>query len=659
MDSFLPENFLILVVDDLSQNLQVVGAILDEQGYGTTFAINGQQALERVQTITPDLILLDLMMPEMDGLEVCERLKNNPTFAEIPIIFLTASHETNHVLQAFERGAVDYVTKPFNAYELLARVRTHLELKHTRDQLKKTLANLVEARDTAVKATQIKSLFLANMSHEIRTPMNAVLGMTELLLNTQLNQEQQDFLQTLRSSGEYLLTIINDILDFSKLEAGQVHLDIHEFDLHQLVIELQSFFIPQAAHKNLKITQVVPPNIPQFVMGDMTRLRQVLTNLISNALKFTQQGQITIIVTDVTPAPSPNTPIHLKFAIQDTGIGIPPEGQAKLFESFSQVETSTTRQYGGTGLGLAICKQLVYLMRGEIGVDSTVNQGSTFWFKVPLERGILQHSEAQPQPTEWTPPVTTVLPPPPQTLPESIKLLLVEDTPINQKVILHQLKLLGYHADCVNNGQEALHKLETYHYDLIFMDCQMPILDGYETTQQFRRQQQPHQPSTIIVGLTAYAMEGDREKCLEAGMDDYLSKPVSIPSLSVMLHKWLSQSAANVSAHPSLINWERLHEFTGANTALEIELLHDFVSETQLSLQEARIALAQEDIVTLAHKLHQIKGSSANIGIRMMPDIAAKLENQVRQQQLGEANKLLKQLEQLLTQVQNSLSTCS
>ena len=663
MKTFKPENFLILVVDDVSKNLELLSALLEKVGYETTFATSGQQAINRVKSAHPDLILLDLMMPEMDGLETCQRLKADPDFQEIPVIFLTASHEPEHLLHAFAVGAVDYVTKPFNPPELLARVRTHLELKKTQDDLQATMAELVHARDIAVEAARLKSQFVANMSHEIRTPMNGVLGMTEVLLNTDLNEEQVDYVQTLKTSGEHLLAIINDILDFSKLEAGALHLERYAFDLGCLLKEIRDLFTMQVIAKGLKISLNVSDNVPYYLMGDGNRLRQVITNLMANAIKFTRYGEVSV---DVMLEPSfhpevfftsseTESLIGLRFTVKDTGIGIAPENLHKLFQSFSQVDGSITREYGGTGLGLAICKELVELMGGEIGCHSVLGEGSCFWFTAIFE---LANSE------DFPPAVTLpkYRPNPPDRFPDwprsglkDFKILLVEDTPVNLKVISKQLLMLGYEVEYAVNGQEALDKLAIAPYDLVFMDCQMPVLDGYEATTNLRVSERDR-CHTVVVGLTANALAGDRQKCLDAGMDDYLSKPVSMEDLARVLEKFLGQKITPASHQPTQaaspvpssqppVDLSRLEDITGGDAEVEGELLQCFVEEVGMYILDLKAAISANDTVTIRQKAHSIKGAAANLGVRFIPELALRIELQALTNQLDGADTEIAELQ--------------
>jgi CheY-like chemotaxis protein len=390
------------------------------------------------------------------------------------------------------------------------------------------VAELAIARDEAVEASNMKSAFLANVSHEIRTPMNGVIGMNELLLDMGLTDEQREVATQVARSGEQMLAIINDILDISRIETGHIELDIADFELHETIASTCSAVAAQAGAKGLALDLHIDGDVPARIRGDERRLRQIILNLLANAIKFTSTGSVTVRAA-VTTCESEDEDARVRLEVTDTGIGIDPTSLQRMFEPFTQADVSTTRLYGGTGLGLAIARELTELMDGTISAESEPGRGSTFRIDIPLVASRLAAPSDLPGTVDAGPAAWGGVP----------AVLVVEDSQINQIVAVRTLERCGCRADVVGNGRAALEALQRNHYDAVLMDCQMPDVDGYQTTSDLRRLEEGTQLHTPVIAMTAHARAGDRERCLDAGMDDYIAKPLRHAELDTALRRWI------------------------------------------------------------------------------------------------------------------------
>jgi signal transduction histidine kinase len=525
MYEFNPSDFLILVVDDITHNLQVMSELLDTKGYETTFANNGLQALEQIPLAKPDLILLDLMMPEMDGIEVCEILKADPDFAKIPIIFLTANNERNNLVKAFQVGAVDYIIKPFQAEEVLARIEVQLKtmifqqkLEQKNQELKNEIErrliieeSLQKAKESAEVANGAKSTFLANMSHELRSPLNAILGFTELIKpSANLTREQQQYLEIIYRNGEHLLSLINDILDLSKIEAGKVVLNQVDFNLTQMVWELEEMFHLKAHQKNLQLNWILSEKLPQWVHGDRLKLRQVLINLIGNAIKFTQQGTVQLqVISEIV-----KEELLLSFTVSDTGVGMTPQEIDGVFEPFVQGNAGIASSEG-TGLGLAISRKYVQLLGGDISLTSQLGKGTTFQFPIALT----PLPDANVEATTSTRRVISL-----KSTHPPYRILVVDDRESDRQLLVKMLSKVGFDVAQSRNGKDAIALWEQWEPHLIFMDMRMPFMDGYNATKTIKST--PQGKNTIIIAITANIWADEQSLILSFGGDDIVYKPL-------------------------------------------------------------------------------------------------------------------------------------
>lgn len=759
-------------MDDDPEMVASASALLARDGIHVTSAPDKTEAAAQLSLNTFDLILLDLGLPEeRDGFELLQQIKQSPNNRRLPVIILTAWSNAEHKVRALDMGATDYVTKPFEGAELRARVRSALRTQRLQKELAAANEQLQSARDHAEVEAKAKAGLLAFKSHEIRSFMNGILPNAGFLGGTSLSEEQREYVETIRQSSENILSIVNDILDFSRIESGRLELENQPFDLRKCVEDALDTLALKAGEKGLDLSYAMADGIPARVRGDVARLRQILVNLIGNAVKFTAAGEVALEVIG-----EESSQIH--FTVTDTGIGIPKTKQAELFNPFCQADASTSRLFGGSGLGLSISRRLTELMGGRLWVDSEAGKGAAFHFslclpavsdsadtsfaklrsslaamqllviddnpriqkllcdlasrwgcqahavssadealallnsgsefdvvlldsslgnqdpaavatKLRLARGsartrfvLLSMAGTRSQSNLFVAHLTKPLKPAhvrdtlalltsganpqPQSrsglsVPASGRLaegypmnvLLCDDNAVNQKVASRMLSQLGYAPDVAASGMEALQAFEQKHYDLVLMDVQMPEMDGLETTAKLRERQKarPEQPghplAPVIVAMTASAMPGDRDRCLKAGMDDYLSKPVRPEDLRKVIEKWARQLVPAQMAEPdspvvhtptrpaapretgqgqAILDWERLMDLADNDRDILQELVSLYIAETEKQMEQLGAAVASRSSLEVKRLAHKCAGGSATIGVGRLVPLLRELE---------------------------------
>jgi signal transduction histidine kinase len=523
---------VILIIDDNPTNIKVVVDYLKEQGVQTIIARDGDMGIKRAKFSKPDLILLDILMPGIDGFETCRRLKADKETNEIPIIFMTALSSVDDKIKGFGVGGVDYITKPVEGNEMLARVRTHLKLCTQHKQLQHQAIALKQAKEfaetaqaAAEQANRSKSAFLANMSHELRTPLNAIIGFSRIMSRSKaLSNENQEYSDIILHSGEHLLTLINQVLDLSKVEAGKITVNTKSFDLYRMLQTIEDMFTLKAADQHLQLIFDTDATVPQYIQTDETKLRQVIINLLNNALKFTREGRVSVRITRGRKDGNKAGSAVLNFEVEDSGPGIPQENRESIFEAFSQTQLGMDAQEG-TGLGLPISRKFIRLLGGDITVGGEMGRGSIFRFSINVET--INAAQITPDLSNRT--VTGLKPGQPQ-----LRVLVVDDRKINRRLLKELLTPLKFELKEATCGEEALTLSLEWLPHLILLDIQSGSDD--ETVKKIK---ESHEGQCCLIGMSATSFDKEDEKALAAGCNDFLRKPFKESELFGLMKKHL------------------------------------------------------------------------------------------------------------------------
>jgi len=590
----LPALHKILIIDNTPEDIQILSRTLSEQGYTVRGTLKGSLGIKAAQLAAPDLILLDIKMPVMNGYEVCKRLKSHPRTQDIPIIFISAIDEVVDKVKALRMGGVDYITKPFQLEEVLARVKNQLlisqltkRLQAQNQQLQQEIIERSQAEAEAAAASKAKSEFVANMSHELRTPLNAILGFTQILRRDEfLNKEQREYIEIIYNSGEHLLGLINDVLELSKIEAGVLSLNQTIFDCYRFLDSLEEMFFLKAEQKGIYLNFQIASEVPQYIEADEQKLRGCLINLIDNAIKFTTTGGVTVDVSIISEQQL------IYFTVQDTGLGISPEELDRLFQAFSQTETGRNSAVG-TGLGLVITQKFVQLMGGEITVNSNLGSGTTFELKIPLKVAQLEYINIPPEQR-----VIGL-----KTNQTTYRILVVDDTKENRLLLIKLLEPIGFEVRVAKNGREAVREWENFQPHLIFMDTRMPVMDGIKAAKQIRAKEpeviDKDQIKTVIIALTASAFEEQRPKILAAGCNDFVRKPFAENIIFETIQKHLGVDYLYADISPATPTVKKVRTISEEDYAFYAQKMQLMPNDWIICLQEATQNLDEELVMQL------------------------------------------------------------